>query len=234
VRQQIELAQKEKEVAERTAFLKHQFMANMSHEIRTPMNAIVGMTRLLQAKDPKPDQLRYLNAIQLSADNLLVIINDILDSSKIEAGKIVIEHIDFSLREVVQSVCDMLMLKAEEKHINIRFSINENIPRRLTGDPTRLNQVLINLAGNAVKFTEQGFVEIRASIHKKKDNKLWIRFDIIDTGIGLPPNMWTVYSTASPRLVQIPQEIWRNRAGPYHLKATGKPDGWRYCPFKAN
>jgi signal transduction histidine kinase/DNA-binding response OmpR family regulator len=185
VRQQIELAQKEKEVAERTAFLKHQFMANMSHEIRTPMNAIVGMTRLLLAKDPKPEQLRYLNAIQLSADNLVVIVNDILDLSKIEAGKIIIEHIDFSLREVMQSISDMLMLKVEERHIELRFSIDSSVPRRLTGDPTRLNQVLINLAGNAVKFTEKGYVEVKASIHKKRDNKLWIRFDVIDTGIGI-------------------------------------------------
>jgi signal transduction histidine kinase/CheY-like chemotaxis protein/predicted negative regulator of RcsB-dependent stress response len=185
VRQQIELAKKEKEVAERTALLKHQFMANMSHEIRTPMNAIVGMTRLLLGKEPKPEQLRYLNAIQLSADNLLVIVNDILDLSKIEAGKIVIEHIDFSIREVVQSVRDMLMLKAEEKHIELRVSTDQAIPKRLTGDPTRLNQVLINLAGNAIKFTEKGFVEVKASLQKREDKKLWVQFDVIDSGIGI-------------------------------------------------
>jgi signal transduction histidine kinase len=187
VRQQIELAQKEKEVAERTAQLKHQFMANMSHEIRTPMNAIVGMTRLLLSKEPKPDQLRYLRAIQLSADNLLVIINDILDLSKIEAGKIVVEHIDFSIREAVQSVRDMLMLKAEEKGIELRVSYDSSIPKRLTGDPTRLNQVLINLAGNAVKFTDKGYVEVHATLQKHEGDKLWIRFDVIDTGIGIAP-----------------------------------------------
>ncbi|PQJ12210.1 hypothetical protein CJD36_000165 [Flavipsychrobacter stenotrophus] len=187
VRQQIELAQKEKEVAERTAFLKHQFMANMSHEIRTPMNAIVGMTRLLLSKDPKPNQLRYLNAIQLSADNLLVIINDILDLSKIEAGKIEIEHTDFTIREVLQSVRDMLMFKAEEKHIELRINTDKDIPNRLIGDPTRLNQVLINLAGNAVKFTERGYVEIKTSLIKRA-SKLWIQFDVIDTGIGVSPD----------------------------------------------
>ncbi len=185
VRQQIELAKKEKEVAIRTAQLKHQFMANMSHEIRTPMNAIIGMARLLLGKDPRPDQLRYLNAIQLSADNLLVIINDILDLSKIEAGKIVIEHIDFSPKEVLNSVRDMLMLKAEEKNLALKIEIDKSIPKRLTGDPTRLNQILINLAGNAVKFTEKGQIEVSATLTKKEGDKLWVKFDVIDTGIGI-------------------------------------------------
>lgn len=187
-RQQVELAQKEKEVAERTAYLKQQFMANMSHEIRTPMNAIVGMTRLLLSKEPKQDQLRYLNAIQQSADNLLVIINDILDLSKIEAGKIIIEHTDFSLREVMHSIRDMLMLRAEEKHIDLRVNIDPAIAQRLVGDPTRINQVLINLAGNAIKFTEKGYVEVNAQLQKKENNKDWIQFDITDTGIGIAPD----------------------------------------------
>jgi signal transduction histidine kinase/CheY-like chemotaxis protein/HPt (histidine-containing phosphotransfer) domain-containing protein len=184
-RQQLELAQKEKEVAERTANLKQQFMANMSHEIRTPMNAIVGMTRLLLGKEPRPEQVRYLDAIRLSADNLLVIINDILDLSKIEAGKIIIEQTDFPLKEIVQSVRDMLMLKAEEKHIELRTSIDERIPRHLVGDPTRINQVLINLAGNAIKFTDKGYVEVNAVLHKTEGEKIWVRFDVVDTGIGI-------------------------------------------------
>jgi signal transduction histidine kinase/CheY-like chemotaxis protein/HPt (histidine-containing phosphotransfer) domain-containing protein len=187
-RQQIELAQKEKEVAERTADLKQQFMANMSHEIRTPMNAIVGMTRLLLSKEPREDQKRYLDAIRLSADNLLVIINDILDLSKIEAGKIVIEQTDFSINEITQSVRDMLLLKAEEKKIDMVVHIDAAIPKRVVGDPTRVNQVLINLAGNAVKFTETGFVEIKASIKKHDKSKIWVQFDVIDTGIGIAPD----------------------------------------------
>jgi signal transduction histidine kinase/CheY-like chemotaxis protein/HPt (histidine-containing phosphotransfer) domain-containing protein len=188
IKQQIELAQKEKEVAERTAHLKQQFMANMSHEIRTPMNAIVGMTRLLLGKEPREDQMRYLKAIQQSADNLLVIINDILDLSKIEAGKIVVERTDFSLREVAQSVRDMLMLKAEEKGIEFKLSVDEQIPQRLIGDPTRTNQILINLAGNAVKFTEKGYVAIDVRIARQEGKKAWIQFDIIDTGIGIAPD----------------------------------------------
>ncbi len=188
IRQRVELAQKEKEVAERTAQLKQQFMANMSHEIRTPMNAIVGMTRLLLSKEPKEEQLRYLNAIQQSADNLLVIINDILDLSKIEAGKIEIEQTDFSLRDLVRSVNDVLLFKAEEKGIDLRINIANNIPNRFTGDPTRINQILINLAGNAVKFTDKGYVEINTTIEKKVDKKYWLRFNIIDTGIGIAPD----------------------------------------------
>jgi signal transduction histidine kinase/DNA-binding response OmpR family regulator len=187
IRQQIELAQKEKEVAERTAELKQQFMANMSHEIRTPMNAIVGMTRLLLGKEPRPDQRRYLDAIRQSADNLLVIINDILDLSKIEAGKIVIEQTDFSLREVMQSMKDMLMLRAEEKGIDFRVEVAPDIPQRLKGDPTRINQILINLSGNALKFTERGFVEVSAFVYKKEGHKLWVQFDVRDTGIGISP-----------------------------------------------
>src|SRR5690606_31717777 len=149
-----------------------------SHDIRTPMNAIVGMTRLLLEKEPKPEQLRYLNAIQQSADNLLVIINDILDLSKIEAGKIQIEHTDFSLREVLQSVADMLMLKSEEKGIDFKTEIDPNIPNRLLGDPTRLHQILLNLAGNAVKFTEKGYVEINVSQQRSEGKNHLLRFDI--------------------------------------------------------
>ncbi len=187
-RQQVELAQKEKEVAEQTAQLKQQFMANMSHEIRTPMNAIVGMTSLLMSKNPLPEQMKYLKAIQQSADNLLVIINDILDLSKIEAGKIVIEQTDFSLREVTNSVRDMLMFKAEEKGLQFKVNVEEEIPVRVIGDPTRINQVLINLAGNALKFTEKGYIEVRVTIQKKAEKKYWLKFEVIDTGIGISPD----------------------------------------------
>jgi signal transduction histidine kinase/DNA-binding NarL/FixJ family response regulator len=184
-RQQIELAQKEKEVAEKTAALKQQFMANMSHEIRTPMNAIVGMTRLLLDKDPLPHQLRYLKAISQSADNLLVIINDILDLSKIEAGKIIIEQVPFSLRELMENMRNMLLLKAEEKGLQLRLSIDPDICDNLVGDPTRISQILINLTGNAIKFTEAGFIEVRARHVEAKDGRCIVRFEVEDTGIGI-------------------------------------------------
>lgn len=185
VKSQIEVAKKEKEVAERTATLKQQFMANMSHEIRTPMNAIVGITRLLLDKEPKPEQLTYLNAIRKSADNLLVIINDILDLSKIEAGKIVIEQTDFSLREVVENIRDIMQIKAAEKHLKFDVVIDNDIPDRLVGDPTRVNQILINLIGNAVKFTEHGAVKLTCTKERATAKDIRMLFKVEDTGIGI-------------------------------------------------
>jgi signal transduction histidine kinase/CheY-like chemotaxis protein/HPt (histidine-containing phosphotransfer) domain-containing protein len=185
LRHEIEFAVKEKEVAEQSAKLKQEFIANMSHEIRTPMNAIVGMTRLLQEKNPRADQSKYLDAITQSADNLLVIINDILDFSKIEAGKITIESVSFSLKQILKNVVTLLRFKAIEKGIDIRFDINENVPEHLIGDPTRLTQVLMNLAGNAVKFTEKGSVQIVCRNVELEGDYVKMAFDVIDTGIGI-------------------------------------------------
>lgn len=185
IRHEIEFAIKDKEVAEQSAKLKQQFITNMSHEIRTPMNAIVGMTRLLQEKEPRQDQLKYLNAITQSADNLLVIINDILDFSKIEAGKITIEAIPFSLKSVLKNVVTLLRFKAQEKGIDVRFDLHGDFSDTLIGDPTRLNQILMNLAGNAVKFTEKGSVNISVSMSEQLGETIKLRFDVIDTGIGI-------------------------------------------------
>jgi signal transduction histidine kinase/DNA-binding response OmpR family regulator/Flp pilus assembly protein TadD len=185
VRHEIEVAHKEREVAERTAMLKQQFLANMSHEIRTPMNAIIGLTRLLIEKNHLPEQERYLSAIKTSADNLLVIINDILDVSKLEAGKVIIEKIPFSIRDLIISTHEMLRIKTMAKPIEFVYEIEKSIPDVLIGDPTRIAQIIINLAGNAIKFTDNGTVGIRVLTRKLYENYIKLKFEVSDTGVGI-------------------------------------------------
>lgn len=178
---QKEVAEEEREKAVRSEAFKQQFLANMSHEIRTPMNAVMGMTSLLLDKQPREDQFKYLDGIRTSGDNLLHIINDILDLSKIESGKMELEHIDFSLKATIDHVKKILDHKAAEKGLELLTSIGSDVTDIVVGDPIRLNQVLINLTGNAIKFTETGSVAIEVS--KAKNG---IEFSIVDTGIGIP------------------------------------------------
>ncbi len=173
--------------AEKSKELQSQFLSNMSHEIRTPMNGIVGITRILQNTEMDDEQRRYLNAIQRSSENLMVIINDILDFSKIEAGKIIIEHSRFDLRDLLNSVQEILAVKAVEQDIYLDVNVSDAIPQFVVGDPVRLNQILINLAGNAIKFTNEGGVTIRVSETQHSENKVGICFEIRDTGIGIAP-----------------------------------------------
>lgn len=174
-----------KERAEIAAVTKAQFLSNMSHEIRTPMNAVVGLTHILLESSPREDQLEDLNTLKFSANNLLAIINDILDLSKIEEGKISFEHIDFNLKHLLLNIQSTLMLKASEKGLNFTVDIEEQVPLMLIGDPVRLSQILINLANNAIKFTEEGQVKIRISLRKMIDEEAMIFFEVIDTGIGI-------------------------------------------------
>ncbi len=164
---------------------KEIFLANMSHEIRTPMNAILGMSHLLHKTTLTSQQQSFLKAITTSAENLLVIINDILDFSKIEAGRMQLEKVNFNLAEVVKQVADIVEYKAEEKGLQIRTSLDKNIAKALKGDPYRLNQVLLNLAGNSVKFTEQGSVHLSAHLLTLSGTHQRIQFMITDTGIGI-------------------------------------------------
>jgi len=173
----------EKEKAENSERAKHQFLANMSHEIRTPMNAIKGMTDILIRRNPKEDQKEYLDGIKQSSDSLLVIINDILDISKIEAGKVELEYEPFSVNELVNNVHTIMQFKAEEKGLELKKEIpTEEL--NVNGDATRLRQILINLIGNAIKFTEKGLITTTIK-SDKVDGKLNLHFTVSDTGIGI-------------------------------------------------
>ncbi|CAN5332723.1 hypothetical protein BH09BAC1_BH09BAC1_08010 [soil metagenome] len=175
-----------RERAEQSKKFKEQFLANMSHEIRTPMNAVVGMTNLLLKSELQPQQLKYLKAIKQSSDNLIVIINDILDLSKIEAGRLEFENVDFSLAEAMDGVLNTIMFKVEEKALYVNTQIDEDVPPVLKGDPVRLNQILLNLTSNAVKFTETGGITINISLVGFVDSKARLKFSVTDTGIGIP------------------------------------------------
>ncbi|MEJ7662566.1 MAG: ATP-binding protein [Hymenobacter sp.] len=177
-----------RDAAEASRRAKAQFLANMSHEIRTPMNAVIGLTNLLHHTPTNPEQREYLAAIGASSQNLLVILNNILDSSKMEAGKLTLEQVPFRLPEAVRGLRTLFRYAADSQGLHLAVRVADDVPEAVVGDPVRLQQILVNLVGNALKFTRQGGVTLRLSQAPTPTPAGYarLRFGVEDTGIGIP------------------------------------------------
>ncbi|MEQ8239101.1 MAG: ATP-binding protein [Cyclobacteriaceae bacterium] len=199
-----------KRAAEAASKAKETFLTTMSHEIRTPITAIAGVTQILLSENPRKDQKEHLDLLKFSGDNLLNLINDILDLSKIDAGKMEIEEVPFDFQYLLNNIKNALNYKAKEKGIDFILSYDERLPNVLIGDVTRLSQVIFNLAGNALKFTEKGQVSIKTTFLAEKNNQVKFRVSVKDTGIGVPKDKW---NTIFKSFEQADSGVTRNYGG---------------------
>ncbi|MFM7329102.1 MAG: ATP-binding protein, partial [Bacteroidota bacterium] len=190
--------------------VKEQFMANISHEIRTPINGISGIASLLSTGTPPEEAKTYLNAIRSAAENLKVIISDILDVSAIESGKLKFERIAFNLEELLPALAGTFTVQVRNKNLNLITEQSPETHRIFFGDPVRLNQILINLVGNALKFTQQGSITVSVSVDKKEKAQWYLKFEVKDTGIGIPPDK---LGNLFERFVQADSSITRKFGG---------------------
>ena len=175
-------------IAEDAVKAKQQFLSNMSHEIRTPMNAIIGFTKVLLKTDLTAKQKEYLQAIKMSGDALIVLINDILDLAKVDAGKMIFEQTPFKMALSISAMLHLFETKIQEKNLTLVKEYDNTIPEVLVGDPVRLHQIILNLVSNAVKFTSKGTITVSVSLKHEDDEKVTVEFAVKDTGIGIPEN----------------------------------------------
>lgn len=186
LQEQILATNQARELAEEAAQAKSQFLSTMSHEIRTPLNAVIGLANLLAENNPRDDQKENIKVLQSSSVNLLALLNDVLDLSKIEAGKMEIESVEFSVKDTIKTVHDLYANSAKQKSLKLLLEVDEQIPKLLRGDSLHLNQILSNLVSNAIKFTHVGHVKISAKIANNNNDSCSIKFKVEDTGIGIP------------------------------------------------